>query len=454
MVRRSRLGILLVGALILIVGTGLVAKNRIEQVEALANFPDRGLPRINITLNGVTLDEINAGSKDDKYEGNELTLYSGSEVREFENVRVKGRGNATWEWVPDKKSLSIKFEKRVDLFGLGKAKKWSLLANFMDDSSLRNDISFRLSNMLEMEPAFNGQFVELYIDNAYRGLYYLVRKVEISDTIVDLKDSLGVLVELDNIYGELEEINAKTNNGDIISVKEAVSDDNARLALNKFVETLNEFEEAVENRDYGTVSELIDVESFAKYYLLNEFTVNPDAYWTSFFMYKDGINDKIHAGPGWDFDFALANRGWVTWLGERFYSPNESMIRKEELKPLEFYEDNGLSFDVYDDSTKISSIIYNLMEMDEFREDVKKVYERTLSGKKDELLQYVSLRGNLIKEAAVANEGLWEKPSYTDEVSRLLTWIDQRYDYMDEVYGGNESDAEKELIKRGDDAIL
>ena len=175
MAKKAWLRFLFSGVLILIVGVGLGVKYGMERAaaeEVLAKFPDRGVPRMNITLNGVSLEEINAGSKDVKYEGNWLDLYEGDEkTLEASGVRVKGRGNATWEWAPDKKPYKIKFEKKVDLFGLGKAKKWNLLANYMDDSNLRNDTAFYIANMLGMEYAYSGKYVELYVDGEYRGLY-------------------------------------------------------------------------------------------------------------------------------------------------------------------------------------------------------------------------------------------------------------------------------------------
>ena len=93
MFKWDRLVVLLWGVLVLIVGVGLVAKVVIEaqlRDETLARFPDNGAPRMNITLNGVTLEEINSGSKEIKYEGNKVELYEGEDVLGFDNVRVKG----------------------------------------------------------------------------------------------------------------------------------------------------------------------------------------------------------------------------------------------------------------------------------------------------------------------------------------------------------------------------
>ena len=437
MVKKDWLSVILVGALVLIVGIGLLVKYGMERAvaeEVLVKFPNRGVPRMNITLNGVSLEEINAGSKDVKYEGNWLDLYEGDEkTLEAENVRVKGRGNGTW--AQEKKPYQIKFDKKVDLFGLGKAKKWALLANAMDATNLRTAIAFDLEEMLDMNPRFDGEFVELYVDGEYVGLYYLTHVVEIGKSTVDLKDPMGVLVELDNIYGDLEH-NYSTKNGELLVVKDFVNVENMPMAMERFVERFNELEIAIEEKNYSKVEEIADMDSFAKYYLLSEFSVNPDAYWTSFFFYKDGYNDKIHAGPGWDFDLAFANRSWGNWMGENYYSPAQSMIRKGELLPREAYEEMGLigEMDWYEMSLSISHIFYDLMEIPEFQEKVKEVFYKYLQGKASELVTTIKKDEKIISKVAKANSDVWGKEWFESEISDLAEWVRQRFIYFENMY--------------------
>lgn len=49
------------------------------------------------------------------------------------------------------------------------------------------------------------------------------------------------------------------------------------------------------------------MDSFIKYYFVFEVTENPEIVASSVYFYKDGPDDKIHAGPVWDFDSALFN---------------------------------------------------------------------------------------------------------------------------------------------------
>lgn len=437
MFKWDRLVVLLWGALVLIVGVGLVAKVVIEaqlRDGTLARFPDNGAPRMNVTLNDVTLEEVNSGSKEVKYEGNRLVLYEGGDIREFDNVEIKGRGNGTW--VQEKKPYQIKFSEKVDLFGLGKARKWVLLANAMDATNLRTKAAFYLEDLLGMKYKFEGRFVELYIDEEYEGLYYLTHAVEIGKSVVDLKDPMGVLMELDNLY-YWEEDYRESGNGDCLVLKDAVSDANKEIARREFMLDYDEFEKVVAEKDYEKVKELVDVESFAQYYLLSEFSVNPDAYWTSFYMYKDGVGDKIHAGPGWDFDLAFANRWWGNWMGEEFYSPERTMIRKGELLTREEYEEMNLGgeIDWYAWSQGLSRIMFDMMEMPEFREEVRRQYEMKMGGKIGELGERVLEWTNEIERLTWKDAEKWQKGDYREDAKKMAEWIKKRSKFFEKEYG-------------------
>ncbi|MBR3056206.1 CotH kinase family protein [Candidatus Saccharibacteria bacterium] len=389
-----------------------------------------GVPIIDISLNNVSVEQIDEGSKETKYYGNKVTIYNSDEAESFTNVEIKGRGNGTW--IQKKKPYRIKFEEKIDLFGMGKAKTWCLLANALDDTKLRTETAFRLAKMLEMEYSVEGRFVELYMDGEYRGLYYLTHEMGIGKSGVNLKDPLGVLVELDNLYWANEKYYT-TLNDDKLVAKDAVVDDNAELAMELFLEKFNLLEAAIQEKDFAKIEELADVESFAKYYLLSEFIVNPDAYWTSFYFYMDGAKDKIHAGPGWDFDLAFANRKWGNWLGDRFYSPTETMIRREELMSEEEYVKRGLDNWV-SSGWALAKIMFNLMEVPEFQDEVERVFNACLLGKKEEIINGVMTSADKIEGLVKKDEEKWGEEGFREEVNTMVEWISQRYDYIESIY--------------------
>ena len=284
--------------LICIIGLGIFLKFNIDAAlfrKEYNKYPDREIARINVVLNDTSLDEIKGGTKDIKYDGNKVEVYDDEKVLKFDGVEIKGRGNSTWS--QRKKPFQLKFKEGVNLLGLGKARKWVLLANYFDASYIRNDVVFLLAEMLDEKYNSRGEFVELYFDGEYEGLYYLTHKIEIAKTSVDLKEKDGVLFEIDTLHKNQE--NCYTSYfGDCLLLSDIVSEDekNEEKTKNSFIDSFNRLEKAAEAGNFNRVAKLIDVESFAKYYLINEFTVNPDAYSSSFYLYKDGKNDRFMRG--------------------------------------------------------------------------------------------------------------------------------------------------------------
>ena len=376
------------------------------------------IPRMEIGLNGVTLEEIYENGKEIKYLGNNVIFTDGDKKEEYEDVEIKGRGNATWAQI--KKPLQIKFKQKVDLLGLGPRKKWILLANYADWTNLRTDTAFYIEKMVGEKYAYRGDFVELFVDDEYQGLYYLTRGIEIGKNAVDLRNPYGVLVELDNVYGQAEELYYVTGNGEHLTVKDAVNEDNIVTAMEDFVASFNALEEAVKNRDYNVINELIDVESFAEYYLIEELTLNTDAYFTSQYFYKDGLNDKIHAGPAWDFDISLNN--YRRGQDNDPAMPFTPMIEMEYLPPGEQY-------------LQWSRLFARLIDISEFRAEVDRVFNARLSGRKDELLKHIFVQAARIYDAAMRDGEKWEKDNYVMDVKMMLRWLSARFDYMEQEYG-------------------
>ena len=118
----------------------------------------------------------------------ETNPYTGGEGG---TVRVKGRGNSTWNnGYPDGKKntlrgdthtrkvpYTLKLDKKADLFGLGKSKNWVLVGNYMDRTLLRGKLIYDLSARLGMTAVPSG-FLDLVLNGEYMGVYQLCRKID------------------------------------------------------------------------------------------------------------------------------------------------------------------------------------------------------------------------------------------------------------------------------------
>ena len=258
----------------------------------------------------------------------------------------KGHGNTTWQ--RDKKPYQIKLKNNRNLFGMGSGKNWILLANAMDSSEIRNSVAYELARRAGMYDVTDLEWVELYIDGAYRGLYQLSEKVEIAENRVDITD----LESLNGIAnaGSLEPMQEKKE--EISDVAERVSfefdgepsditggyliehnyDSKYESGTARFITEAGEkyilrspafasekevnyiaglFEELDTRalRSDDSIEEIADLESFAIKYTFEELVKNDGAGVTSSYFYKDrdSVDPLIYAGPVWDYDKALGN---------------------------------------------------------------------------------------------------------------------------------------------------
>ncbi len=311
------------------------------------------LPSIHITTESGSMDAVHA---DKSYkEPADIVISSGGEIiLEKELEYIKGRGNATWTY--SKKPYNIKFDKKTSLFGMDKAKKWSLLANYVDETLMRNHTALNLATQLGIPFTSQHAFVDLYINNEYYGNYIICESVEVGEGRVEISDltdateeanpdidieecelggdhesnykklkadtqkwvnipnnpediSGGYLLEyeLPNRYvDEVSGFVTKRNQTIVVKEPEYASEEQV-----KYISTFyQQFEDAIySDTGYNSLgkhySEYIDLDSIVKVYVFQEFTKNLDAGITSFFIYKDAGSDKFVAAPIWDYDMSL-----------------------------------------------------------------------------------------------------------------------------------------------------
>ena len=312
------------------------------------------LPSLHLTMTSMQLDSIMADNDCKVSAFAELIDSDGDTLFQGNLAHIKTRGNFTL--LEAKKSFVIKFQEKRKLFGLEKSRSFVLLANPCDESHIRNAIGLDLARALGI-PASRYAYLTLYINGAYNGLYQMTNKVDVGKRTLDITDldklnqqanqkpikdyewfGVGRKKEAILRKGVLLEQNPEDitggylldNTGPVSDYRKSISgfvsdaDDNIRIRSPKYASPqevnyiagrYNEMEKAVHspdgiNPETGKhYSEYIDVESFARYYLLNELLYNHDGGWSSFMMYKDSdsIDPKIYAGPAWDYDRTLDN---------------------------------------------------------------------------------------------------------------------------------------------------
>ena len=152
------------------------------------------IPSIHISTDSGTMDRVyrDIYCKETGY----ITILQDNQlIYEGKLEYIKGRGNYTWTRV--KKPFNIKLQEKGNLLGFGEAKKWCLLANYLDDTLLKNQFGYALAESMGIQYTPDSKVVDLYINNEYIGNYTLTERIEINEHRVDITN-LEDLNELAN----------------------------------------------------------------------------------------------------------------------------------------------------------------------------------------------------------------------------------------------------------------
>lgn len=343
------------------------------------------------------------------------------------DMSIRGRGNSTWR--ESKRPFKIKLDKKADLFGLGKNKHWVLVANAMDASLMKDRLTAWLGNEMGFPFTPRGVPVDVVMIGEefgaqYLGSYYFSENVRVDANRVDiaelteedtdpaaitggylLQNSAQVRLGSPDTFYTSRGANWATHTPSFDTeaasfLKGLANASDENLAAAEEAEdgeeafTGSELGNAYKNNDQqqyiqdavqhfedvlfdeGTAyRDLMDVESAAKYWLINQISRNGDAYATgSTYLYKDrdpedGVS-KFYWGPLWDFDFAWNHSSYTQgfeyghlWCKPMLYDSGEGGFLQEVHKQwpvmrdalLRLIEDGGV-MDQYYEETKASAV--------------------------------------------------------------------------------------------------
>lgn len=321
----------------------LVGRGQTLEQGMLTIMHSANLPALFLETESGSMEMVDA---DKEYEEpGRIVLYEvdGSVACADKLRRVSGRGNSTWAY--PKKSYGIRLKTPADLLGMGSAENWILLSNVEDNSYLRNRITYDMAIAARMEGAPESRYIDLYVNHSYHGMYLLCEKVEIDRERIpvenlnlankrlnkdiktaarfDVGNKKGVVLQSDpqDISGGylLERDVSEKFSEEVSGFETGILHDQYTVKSPKYAseaevdyisELVCDMEKAVVaddgiNPDTGMhYTEYIDLQSFARKYIIEELCKNNGGGATSSFFYKpqDEISTKIFGGPVWDYD--------------------------------------------------------------------------------------------------------------------------------------------------------
>ena len=251
----------------------------------------------------------------------------------------------------DAKKLGEVKTKKFGMFGAEAQKDWVLYASAPDETYMRNILSYHQYAQMTGLWGVKCRYVELYIDGEYKGIYVFMDKVTQDENRVNINEDTGYIVKFDktdmvdsydgtsgynedykrntfitsntgkrNIstydqyvdqafeieYPEREDIAEFDDDGNVVNDAPW----NAKVAEIKGMFT--NMENAILANDYTKLATLIDYDSWADWFIMNEFSRNADAYRISCVFTVNSASDKIVANPIWDYELGWGNQDTKT----------------------------------------------------------------------------------------------------------------------------------------------
>lgn len=388
-----------------------------------------------------------------------VPVYSG------ELKQIKARGNSTFTYA-EKKSYQIKLAGVGDLLGTGEqVKTWVLLASYFDATQMHDKLIKDLAAELGLAYTASCDWVNLYYDGEYRGIYLLSEKNSVGETSVAITDMEQAYEQLNEGYGtdmttalaensydqqyqytkDLTEPENITG-GYLIELNHNMWDEASGFKTRQSVafnvkspewcgdsamKYISEYYQAFEDAVYATDDtgaytgynastgkyfyDYVDMDSLVKVFLLQELSLNCDGFISSVYFYKDA-DGKMFAGPIWDQDMTFGT-GWT----------------KTNAADIEDYH----------------YLAKALIQIPAFKTAVVEYYSSTFAPAVREWLgnngtiahQYSLLKNSAamnytlwdyIRIGNPENEGhIWQGASYQGVVDEMTTWIENRLANMD-----------------------
>jgi len=349
-------------------------------------------------------------------------------------AQIRGRGNSTWAYY-EKKPYRLKFDDKIDLFGMGKARDWVLLANTVDMAMLRNLTVYRMAQQFEgCRYTTDCEFVHVYLNDDYLGLYLAVEQVEEGKNRVEIGDGTnpdgtpaapedtGFLLEVGGAGGwgdwGFQPRSYKRITTPYTIIKSPESNVMTYEQFQYIEQYFDQVQQAISKDNFETLCELVDIQSFVDSFICTQYILASDMGYC-YFAYKEP-GGKLFLGPLWDYDQSsgCSEHGGAGYKGYSAATPHtwyEKLIKNEQFRALvvESWMEH------YDYIHGIPDMLREIAET--YRADIDLNYER-----------WEGFLGSYQWRSIPPLIGMTE---YSDHVEYLITWLNNRVDWMERDLG-------------------
>ena len=380
--------------------------------------------------------------------------YMESFEEDADHLEIKVRGNSTalegGNNTQGKRAYRLKFAKKDkttgknfkhDMINGGYSKRnWALLANVMDHSMLRNAVTCELGKLVGMPFNPGYKFVDLVINNDYRGTYQVTDHPEVDGDRINVNEDTGWYVEFQG-QQKMCDYPMFVSSPYYINIKnpEPTADEETESSL--YATQMQDIKDAVSawfgtngwQKGFGDAftdpqtgwRAYNDEETLMNWWIVTEITGDYDGMMTvKAYREADG---KLHWGPVWDKDLAYGN-----YNGSNMGTATGSLVK-----------------DCSNSTDYMKTIFAKFAADPEFMLKVKTKMDALVSGGlKETLCAKIDVLAANIAGTEALNYGKWGYTSpqagvdeqyhagvdgydnYAAYVTQLKNWINARVDYV------------------------
>ncbi len=370
------------------------------------------------------------------YVGADMIIVGARDSRDDISARlqIKGRGNSSWNAsapqnsYDSKNSYRIKLDEKENLLSIGEDKNrdWVLNSNKFDLSGLRNYLVWQLAERMGSLPFVpDCQWVQLYVNSEYRGMYMVTELIEVASGRIEVDDKIestdkGYLIEIDfrgteenDPYFYVSGYGAASNDNprEFVVKSECTDEDLAFIA-----DYIRRCHDAIVSGDRNEIDKLIDLASFIDMYILEELAKDVDVGAASFFMQKDP-GGKIYFTAPWDFDFGFGTYGKAVSYDEMVSYKDSGCTWYSALVEHEWFREEVLKR-------------MNELE-DEFKDTLKAVKDKAdeLETSADKNANFWKMYGSKYHPYVSSNVSS-QLNSYDEHIDYIVNWTECRWDVM------------------------
>ncbi len=251
------------------------------------------------------------------------------------NIEIEKRGRWS-QFVYPKNGYAIETKDEnwedtdVSPLGMPEEEDWILHGPYGDRSFMRNVLAMYMANK-QGNYASRTEYVELFINGDYEGIYVLMEKIKRGPDRVDIAKLNPNEITGDDITGgyifktDWEPVDWRSSFSMLSDTTRIPytytypKRKNIVWQQEQYIqEYVDDWEHSLQNTSIPFNGkywhEYMDLNSFVDFFLMMEVTKDIDAYRASSYYHKkkDSNGGKVHAGPIWDFNFAF---GLVDYCG-------------------------------------------------------------------------------------------------------------------------------------------